>query len=103
MGGVGRSVAASDFAGGDAVAVMGGCEINLAAAKIASEAVVDVLAFWGGIEIHVPRGWRIDNHVVAILGGVVDKTDNAPAGAPTLIVRGSAIMGGVEIRHPKGQ
>jgi hypothetical protein len=103
MGGVGRGVASSDFAGGDVVAVMGGCEINLAAAKITSEAVIDVLAFWGGIEIQVPRGWRIENHVLAILGGVVDKTDgNPPAGAPTLIVRGSAIMGGVEIRYPKG-
>jgi hypothetical protein len=103
MGGVGRGVASSDFAGGDVIAVMGGCQINLGAAKITSEAAIDVLAFWGGIEIQVPRGWRIDNHVLAILGGVVDKTDNAPAGAPTLILRGSAIMGGVEIRHPKGQ
>jgi hypothetical protein len=103
MGGVGRGVASSDFVGGDVVAVMGGCEINLAAAKITSEAVIDVLAFWGGIEIHVPRGWRIENQILAILGGVVDKTDgNVPAGAPTLILRGSAIMGGVEIRHPKG-
>ena len=103
MGGVGRGVASSDFAGGDAVAVMGGCEINLANAKITSEAVIDVLAFWGGIDIQVPRGWRIENHVLAILGGVVDKTDgNAPAGAPTLIIRGSAIMGGVEIKHTEG-
>ena len=103
MGGVGRSVASSDFVGGDAVAVMGGCEINLASAKITTEAVIDVLAFWGGIEIRVPRGWQIENHVVAILGGIVDKTDgNAPAGSPRLIIRGSAIMGGVEVRHPKG-
>jgi len=103
MGGVGRGVASNDFVGGDAVAVMGGCEINLGAARIAKEAVIDVLAFWGGIEIHVPRGWHIENQVVAILGGFVDKTDgNVPAGAPTLIIRGSAIMGGVEVRHPKG-
>jgi hypothetical protein len=102
MGGVGRGVASSDFAGGDVVAVMGGCDINLAAAKITSEAVIDVLTFWGGVEIRVPRGWRIENRVLAILGGVTDKTDgNAPAGAPTLIIRGSAIMGGVEIKHPK--
>jgi hypothetical protein len=102
MGGVGRSVASTDFAGGDAVAVMGGCEINLGGAKITGEAVIDVLAFWGGIDIRVPRGWRIENHVMAILGGVVDKTDgNAPADAPLLIIRGSAIMGGVEVKHPK--
>jgi hypothetical protein len=103
MGGVGRAVASSDFAGGDAVAVMGGCEINLGGAKITKEATIDVLAFWGGIDIRVPRGWRIENHVRAILGGVVDKTDdNVPAAAPRLIIRGSAIMGGVEVKHPKG-
>ncbi len=102
MGGVGRAVASTDFAGGDAVAVMGGCEINLTGAKITGEAVIDVLAFWGGIEIQVPRGWRIDNQVLAILGGFVDKTDNdATADAPTLVIRGSAIMGGVEIRYRK--
>lgn len=104
MGGSGRKVSAANFVGGDAIVVMGAAEINLVDAKIVSEAVIDVLAFWGGIEIHVPHGWRIENHVLAILGGVVDKTDgNAPAGAPTLILRGSAIMGGVEIRYPKGQ
>jgi hypothetical protein len=102
MGGVVRGVASSDFAGGDAVAVMGGCQINLGAAKITREAVIDVLAFWGGIEIRVPRGWRVDNHVAAILGGIVDKTErDVPADAPTLMIRGSAIMGGVEIKHPK--
>jgi len=102
MGGVGRGVASSDFIGGDVVAVMGGCEINLAGATIAHEAVIDVLAFWGGIDIRVPRGWRIENRVTPILGGVVDKTDgNAAEGAPRLIIRGSAIMGGVELKHPK--
>jgi hypothetical protein len=102
MGGVGRGVASSDFLGGDAVAVMGACQINLVAAKITNEAVIDVLAFWGGIEIRVPRGWRVDNQVVAILAGVVDNTErDVPAGAPTLTIRGSAIMGGVEVKHPK--
>jgi hypothetical protein len=102
MGGVGRGVASSDFVGGDAVAVMGGCEINLSGAKITNEAIIDVLAFWGGIEIKVPRGWRIETQVLPILGGVVDKTErDVPAGAPTLIIRGSAIMGGVEVKHPK--
>jgi len=102
MGGVGRSVASSDFRGGDAVAVMGACEINLSAAKITEEAVIDVLAFWGGIEIRVPRGWDVENNVTAILGGVVDKTDrDVPPGAPRLVIRGSAIMGGVEVKHPK--
>jgi len=41
--------------------------INLSAAKITEEAVIDVLAFWGGIEIRVPRGWDVENNVTAIL------------------------------------
>jgi hypothetical protein len=102
MGGTSRAVASTGLLGGDAVAVMGGCEINLSSAQIASEAIIDVLAFWGGIEIHVPRGWQIENRVVAILAGMTDRTDHdVPADAPRLIIRGSAIMGGIEVRHPK--
>jgi len=37
---------------------MGGCEINLADAKITKEATIDVLAFWGGIDIRVPRAGK---------------------------------------------
>ena len=69
-------------------------------AKITSEAVVDVLAFWGGIDIPVPRGWRIDkSDVAAILGGVVDKTRRQ---GKRRRPRGSVIMGGVEIKHSQG-
>jgi len=102
MGGSGRKVASNDFAGGDAVVVMGGCEINLANAKIESVAVIDVLAFWGGIEIRVPKEWVIESHVTGLLGGYSNRTTNPTEGdGPRLIVRGSAIMGGVEIRNPK--
>jgi len=102
MGGTSRTVATTGLLGGDAVAVMGGCEINLSSAQIASEAFIDTLAFWGGIEIHVPRGWQIENRVALILGGLTDKTDHdVPPDAPRLIIRGTAIMGGIEVRHPK--
>jgi hypothetical protein len=90
------------LAGGEAVAVMGGCELDLSAARAASDEVaIHVVAFWGGIEITVPRGWRVENHVLPLLGGVEDNTAAAPEGAPRLVVRGSAIMGGIELRHSK--
>jgi integral membrane sensor domain MASE1 len=88
------------FTGGEAVAVMGGCEIDLTAARITGEAVLDVLAFWGGIDIRVPRGWKVVDNVMAILGGVSNKTESPPDGAPRLVIRGSAIMGGVEVKNP---
>lgn len=90
------------LAGGEAVAVMGGCEVDLSAARAASDEVaIHVVAFWGGIEITVPRGWRVENHVLPLLGGVDDNTSAATDPAPRLVVRGSAIMGGIELRNPK--
>ncbi len=95
-----RRIGSQEFAGGEAVAVMGGCEIDLTSASIAKEAVIDALAFWGGIEIRVPRDWKVIGRVAEILGGYEDKTAGAPENAPRLVVRGSAIMGGIEVRNP---
>jgi len=86
---------------GEVLAFMGACEVDLSAAQIEGEAIVDVLAFWGGIGIKVPRGWQVVSRVTPILGGCENKTSDAPEGAPRLVVRGSAIMGGIDIRHPK--
>lgn len=101
MGANNPSVGSRAFSGGEAVAVMGGCEIDLSNAQITDEAVIDVLAFWGGLEIKVPRGWKVIGNVATILGGYSDLTAEPPEGAPRLIVRGSVIMGGIEVRHPK--
>lgn len=89
-----------EFEGGHAVAVMGGCEIDLAESKSTTpEATIDVLAFWGGIEIRVPRGWTVVNRVTPVLGGFENRTSGGTG--PRLIVRGAAIMGGVEVKHPR--
>ena len=102
MGGSGRTINSPDFVGGDALVVMGACELNLADAKLESEAVIDVLAFWGGIDIRVPKHWIIESHVTPLLGGFSNRTTNPTSGdGPRLIVRGASIMGGVEVRNPK--
>lgn len=100
MGGNVRKIA-TRFDGGEAVAVMGACEIDLSNAQIERDAIIDVLAFWGGIGIRVPRGWKVVSRVAPVLGGFTDKTDGVADGAPQLIVRGTAIMGGIEVRNPK--
>ncbi len=100
MSGNVRKVGAQ-FRGGEALAVMGGCDVDLSTATIAGEAILDVLAFWGAIDVKVPRGWRVISEVTPILGGYDDKTDPAPAGAPRLIVRGAVIGAGIEVHHPK--
>jgi len=99
MSGNVRKIGSQQFAGGDAIAVMGGCHIDLGAAQLNGEAVIDVLAFWGGIDIRVPTGWKVVGQVAQILGGYEDRTSPAPDNAPRLVIRGSAIMGGVEVRN----
>ena len=98
--GVGRKINAQNFRGGEATALLGGVKIDLHDAAItAEEAVIDVFAFWGGIEIAVPDGWAVVNRVVAVLGGAEDRT--RPPVSPTakrLVIRGICIMGGVEIK-----
>ena len=51
---------------------MGGCEIDLRHASIDGEAVIDIFALWGGVELRVPPDWTVVSRVTPILGGVDD-------------------------------
>lgn len=101
MGAIERATDSADFRGADLLAIMGGCELDLRRATIAGdEAVVDVLAFMGGIEIFVPDTWVIEARVLPLMGGLGDETRLNKSG-PTkrLVVRGLALMGGIEIKN----
>jgi predicted membrane protein len=99
LGGFQRSNNSPDFRGGELNAVMGGCEIDLRRAAIAgNEAVITTFAFWGGIKIKVPDTWSVNLQGFPFLGGFEDKTvQPADPTAKRLVIRGTAVMGGVEI------
>lgn len=100
LGGYKRSSAAADFRGGYITAVMGGLELDLRRARMAtSPTYLDVVAVWGGMDIKVPAEWDVDVRVTPVMGGYEDKTQApVPAeGAPRLVVRGYAVMGGMSI------
>ncbi|HEY0143269.1 MAG TPA: DUF5668 domain-containing protein [Thermoanaerobaculia bacterium] len=100
MASVQRRSLSTDFRGGDANAIMGGVELDLRGADIGAgkQAVLDTFALWGGIEIRVPQTWRVVNEVFPLMGGFEDVTV-APQSGPVLIVRGTAIMGGVKVKN----
>lgn len=100
MSGVNRGSNTSNFRGGELAAFMGGCEIDLRQAAIHGEAVIDVFAMWGGIEIRVPENWTVIGRVMPLLGGFDDAT-RPPKDATDhrLIVRGVVLMGGVEVKN----
>lgn len=104
MGGVNRVVESKDYRGGEATAVMGAVELDFRGSTIVtSPAILDVFALWGGIEITVPPEWKVDVRGIPILGGFENKarTSVHDAGAPeqVLVIRGTALMGGVEIKN----
>ncbi len=99
MSGVKRAVSSLDFRGGEAMAFMGGVELDLRNAQVVDEAVFDAFAFWGGVDITVPLDWEVVNRGFALMGGFEDKTTRTASPRGRLVVTGVAIMGGVEVKN----
>jgi preprotein translocase subunit Sec61beta len=101
MAGVKRRSVSPGFRGGDASAIMGGVELDLRNAQIkeGEGAAIDTFALWGGVEIRVPENWRVVGKVMPLMGGFEDKTIPKGGDGPLLVVRGTAIMGAVEVKN----
>jgi len=93
-------IRAKNFRGGDLVACMGGFDVDLRDADIeGSEATINVNCFMGGGVIRVPETWAVSMRVAAFMGGHSLKAREGPQPTKTLVVKGFAIMGGVEVRN----
>lgn len=129
MGGDRKPGVDGAFTGGQITTVMGGANLDLRRSTIApgEPAVVDLFTVMGGVEIRVPREWRVDVQTMTIMGAVKDErgrreptpreadagSENRPptdaAGAPGavapvtdaphLVLKGTVVMGGVTIKQ----
>ncbi|MCP4896587.1 MAG: cell wall-active antibiotics response protein [bacterium] len=100
LGGSERRITSRNFRGGSVTAIMGGCTIDLRdAASGGDPAEIDVFALFGGVEIRVPQDWEVQVKGNAVLGGMEDKSNTLNGGNKVLIITGTAIMGGVEIKN----
>ncbi|MFN2467964.1 MAG: DUF1707 domain-containing protein [Gaiellaceae bacterium] len=87
-----------------AIAVMGGCELDLRAAEITgTEARITCFAWMGGVEIVVPEGVEVDVGGFTFMGGrdVDLKGERRRPGTPLIRVRAYTLMGGVSVTTPK--
>lgn len=84
---------------GTVLVLFGGVELDLVGATIGSRATIVLKAVFGGIDVIVPPGWRVEVITNEILGGIGNGTD--PDGqdddAPLLLVDATAVLGGIEI------
>jgi hypothetical protein len=102
MGGVARRGVWTVPASINAVAVMGGIEIDLREAVLTADVTeINVVAIMGGVQLIVPPSVRLDSDGLALLGGFEDNVTLPTVGAdraPTVRLRGFALMGGVEAK-----
>ncbi|OGD22495.1 MAG: hypothetical protein A2Y70_01845 [Candidatus Aminicenantes bacterium RBG_13_64_14] len=101
LGGVNRIITSKSFRGGRASVVLGGLDIDLRDATLdKGQATIDVSVVMGGIDIKVPRNWNVVADISPVLGGVENKTASLPEAEAkaTLYVRGTVIMGGLEVK-----
>jgi Cell wall-active antibiotics response 4TMS YvqF len=89
---------AQALTGGSVLAWFGGVDLDLSEATLAPEAHLSVHAFFGGVSIRVPPGWRLESGLKVIAGGAdVRSTEGESSDAPTLALDGLAFFGGVAI------
>jgi hypothetical protein len=94
------------FEGGKLDAVFGSMEVDLSGAAITSptrNAEIEVNAVFGGIEITIPRTWRVIIKSTSVFGSCEDKTvpprPEPGFEPPSLVVTGGAVFGSVTIRN----
>jgi Domain of unknown function (DUF1707) len=86
-----------------ALALFGGMDLDLRNAIFEAPAV-EISGFWcfGGLDIKVPEGIDVRDQTAGVFGGtdIRDIGDPAP-GAPTLVIKGMTLFGGVSVHGPK--
>lgn len=89
------------FQGGKITATFGGFDIDLSKCRLApGTQVLDVSVFAGGIDLRVPEDWVIKSELSPIAGGFSDKRRSIPQGNDqVLVLKGSVIFGGVDIKN----
>lgn len=102
FGGMEKNIVTKDFKGGDIVTFFGGTSLNLSQSDIKEKATLDLTQVFGGTQLIIPSNWRLQSEMVSVFGSVEDKRsllkDHSTDTVKTLVLRGTSVFGGIEIR-----
>jgi hypothetical protein len=103
FGGVKKKIISKTFRGGELTTVFGGTELDLTQADVTGRIELELTQIFGGTKLVVPPHWRIQSDdLVSIFGGLDDKrpqhTDVNVETNKVLILRGTCIFGGIDIK-----
>lgn len=86
-----------------AYALFGGIDLDLRDA-VFEDPVVEIFGIWcfGGLDVKVPEGLEVRDQTAGIFGGtdIKDLGEHQP-GAPTLVIKGFSLFGGVSVKGPR--
>ena len=94
-----KTIVTENFKGGKIVMVFSGGEINLTQAKTeGAEIHLEVASVFSGVEITVPKDWKVRSAVNIFAGTVDIHQASGDDGPVTLTLRGDAVFGSIEVR-----
>src|SRR5262245_28064994 len=77
---------ASAFRGGSMFTWFGGMAVDLSEATLAPDARLTLTTVFGGIDLRIPHGWRVESNVRVGPGGVSLDVEEADDDAPLLVL-----------------
>jgi len=103
--GIEKSVVSKNFQGGKLSCVFGGADIDFTQADIQGKTEIRFEVVFGGAKLIVPPHWTVYNEIDGIFHGIEDKrrykTEAALNPEKILVLKGSVIFGGIEIKSAK--
>ena len=101
MASISRRITLQQLKRGEITAVLGGGDIDLRGARMATDtAWLEVNLVMGGVNLFIPEDWAVEFLGTPIMGGVDDQSRH-PAGEPRgrLMVTGTTFLGGMVIKN----
>ncbi len=96
-------VSSQNFKGGEVGSIFGGADIDLTEAKLHdNKARLELYAIFGGVDIIVPKNWKIIVKGTPVFGGITNSTHNTEQNEGEeikLFIEAYAIFGGIEIKN----
>lgn len=96
-----EKVISDNFKGGKLDCVFGGFKLDLSEVKLAKDgASLEVSGVFGGGEIILPKGVKVEMENASIMGGITNRvTDKGGTDSPVLKIKATAVFGGLELKN----
>lgn len=100
--GVEKNMVSKNFQGGNISCVFGGAEVDCSQAEINGTVIIKLEVVFGAAKLVVPAHWAVQNDIDGFFHGIDDKRRFNPDATinpgKVLVLKGSVVFGGVEIR-----